>query len=331
MKKAFVTGSCGFFGMNLIEELLKEGWQVIAFHLPQEDTSRLQKPGITLAAGNILDYQSLLEALPDDSETIIFHNAGDTTMWYRNADRQYKINVTGTANVCRAALEKHVKRLVYTSSSSAYGVHKERLREDTVSNALTCRMNYNRTKYLAEQEIRKYIQQGLDAVILNPCNMMGPCDVKGWSTLIKSAVEKKTIQITNGVGTFAHVQDAARTHIRAAEVGKTGQNYLIGGNEISFGDMYALIKDITGSSVSLRIIPSWVLFIVMQVLKIKSLFDGKEPLVTYPRYRRLTEKLYCDDSKARGELGFSTVSIKKMIQDSYDWLLQEQLIEGPAV
>ncbi|MCI1208113.1 MAG: SDR family oxidoreductase [Treponema sp.] len=331
MKQAFVTGSCGFLGTNLIRELLKDNWQVTAFHLPEEDISLLQSPGITPVAGNILDYQSLLDAMPAGSDTVVFHTAGDTTMWSRNAKRQYRINVAGTENVCRAALEKNVGRLVYTSSSSAYGSHRERLRENTVSNAKTCGMNYNLTKYLAEQEVRKALVQGLDAVMVNPCNMMGPYDAKGWSTLIKSAFEKKSMGITSGVGTFAHVKDVARAHISAAEVGRRGENYLIGGEEISFKDMFLQIKRITGSTIRLRIIPSWVLFLAVQVLKIKSFFDGKEPLVTYPRYRRLTGNLRCDDSKARRELGFSTASVEKMIRDSYEWLRQERLVPEAAL
>jgi len=336
MKKAFVTGSNGFLGVNLIGELCREGWGVTAFHLPGEDLKYLKQFDIQTAAGDILDYQSLLDALsePDShrdedlDDTIIFHLAGDTSMWHRNDKRQVEINVLGTKNVCRAALEKQVKRLVFTSSSSAFGYHAGRINEDTPSNALSCRMNYNRTKFLAEKEIRTAMRQGLDAVILNPCNIMGPYDATGWSTLISSIARGKAPGVTTGIGTFAHVKDIARAHIAAAERGRAGENYLLGGVEMSFKEISEQINGVLGKTVPLKALSPALLRFVTYLMQLKSIFDGKEPLLTYPRYKRLTGRLLCDDSKARAELGFSTTDMGTMIRDSYVWLKQEKLIEG---
>lgn len=327
IKKAFVTGANGFLGVNLIEELLKEGWDVTALHLPGDNLKYLEQYKINLQPGNILDYQSLLEALSAGKNSVLFHLAGDTSMWYKNNERQFQINVTGTRNVCKAALEMGVKKLVYTSSSSAFGYHSTRIKEDTKSNALSCGMNYNRTKYLSEQEIKKAVKQGLEAVILNPCNMMGPYDSKGWSTLIKSMAENKAPGVSTGIATFAHVRDIAGAHIRAAEKGISGENYLLGGVEISFYDVFNEINTLLGKTVSIRTFTPASFRIILFFMRIKSFFDGKEPLLTYPRYKRLTGTLLCDDSKARKELDFSTVTIQKMLHDSHQWLIEENLIE----
>jgi len=323
MPQAFVTGAAGFLGTNLIKELLEQNWEVTAFHLPTDDIKHISGLNIRLVEGDILDYRSLLEAIPQEGEISIFHIAGDTSMWRRNRDRQYRINVLGTGNVCRAALERGVHKLVFTSSISAYGYHRERVCEDTPSNALECGMNYNRTKYLAEQEIKRAVKRGLNAVILNPCNMMGPYDKKGWSTLILSAIDNKVPAVTLGVGTFAHVRDVAKAHIKAAEKGRCGENYLLGGVEIVFRDMYREIGELLGKNLCLRTVPVPVFRIAMYLIQIKAFFRGEEPILTYPRFKRLTGTITCDDTKAGKELLFHTTGIKEMLNDSYQWLISE--------
>ncbi len=326
MSKAFVTGAAGFLGANLVRELLEQGWEVTAFHLPSENLANLKGLNIRLAEGDILDYESLLRAIPEDRDLVVFHIAGDTSMWKKNAERQYRINVLGTANAAEAALERGVKRLVFTSSISAYGYHSERIDEDTPSNALTCKMNYNRTKYLAEQEIRKQVKRGLDAVILNPCNMMGPFDSKGWSTLIKSVIDERVPAVTLGVGTFAHVRYVAQAHIKAAEAGRCGENYLIGGEEIVFRDIYREINKMLGKNMNLRTVPAPVFRMAMYMIRIKAFLNREEPILTYPRFKRLTGHIRCNDAKARKELLFRTSGIEEMLHDSWRWLEKEGLV-----
>ena len=244
MKKAFVTGATGFLGLNLIERLLLKEWNITALYLPGDNLKYLSQLPVESVAGNVLDYQSLLKAIPEGH--IIFHLAGDTTTWHKNAERQYNINVRGTINMCRAAIEKKASRFVITSSSSAFGCHEDPISEQTVSNALTCKINYHRTKYLSEQEVKKAVEQGLFAVIMNPCNIIGPYDPGNWSQLIKSVYQNDLPGYPPGIGTFAHVRDVADAHISAANNGRKGENYLLGGVEASFKEVIIEILNIIG-------------------------------------------------------------------------------------
>jgi len=325
MKKAFVTGATGFLGLNLVERLLLQNWEITALHLPGEDLKNLSRFDVTPVAGNILDVGSLQKAIPEKPDAI-FHLAGDISMWHKNDDRQYKINVLGTANMCRAALEKNAGRFIHTSSSSAFGYHGVKLTEATVSNALDCKMSYNQTKYLAEQEVQKSVRAGLFAVILNPCNIIGPYDPGNWSQLIKNVCQGKLPGYPPGLGTFAHARDIADAHIAAAEKGRNGENYLLGGVRASFKEVIAQIVEITGVNLELKKISRQKLKMMLYLGRVKSFFDGREPLLTYPKYMRLTGKLTCDDTKAQKELGFKTTSIHQMLTDCYGWMKQEQII-----
>jgi nucleoside-diphosphate-sugar epimerase len=325
MKHAFVTGATGFIGLNLIGRLLERQWQVTALHLPREDLNYLSRFDVGRVAGNILDYSSLLAAVPESCD-VVFHLAGDTSTWPKEAKRQYQVNVNGTVNVCRSAMEKKVGRLVLTSSSSAFGYHATPISEQTPSNALSCGMSYHATKFRAEQETRKRVEQGLDAVIVNPCNIIGPYDTVNWAQLIINVVRNELPGAPPGVGTFAHVKDVVRAHVTAFEKGRKGENYLLGGVEASFKEVISEIITVTGADLPLKDISRFKLKIALYLSSIKALFDGKEPLLTYPKYKRLVGRLSCDNSKAVRELGFSTTSIREMVSDCYEWLKREGLL-----
>jgi dihydroflavonol-4-reductase len=326
MKAAFITGSTGFLGLNLIEVLSKGEWEIHALHLPGEDLHYLSQFNVNTVMGNILDYQSLRKSIPERID-VVFHVAGDTSMWNKNNDRQFKINVIGTRNMVKAAIEKEAGRFIHTSSVSAYGYHPDQIiSEKTVSNALTCGMNYNITKYQAEQEVKQGVAKGLDAVILNPCNIIGPYDRANWSQIIRAILQGKMQGIPPGTGTFAHVKDVANAHIVASEKGIPGENYILGGTVASFKEIFNEIEKILGKEPSTEILTRTKLKLAMYLFQLKSLIDHKEPMVTPAKFKRLVGTLTCDDSKARQQLSFATVPLRQMLADSYDWLVRENLL-----
>lgn len=324
-KRAFVTGSTGFLGLNLMEELRSNHWDIVALHLPGEDLHLLEGFGAHCVSGDILDYQSLLQAIPERVDAV-FHMAGDTSTWKKNDARQYSINVTGTKNMVEAAIERNVGRFIHTSSISAYGFHGAPVSESTESNALTCGISYHRTKYLGEQEVRKGIEKGLKAIIINPCNVIGPYDRVNWSQMIRAVYNEKLPGIPPGAGTFAHVRDVVRAHITAFEKGRPGESYVLGGTEVSFKQVFNEIEAILGKPLSEKVVSKRLLRLAVCFFSVKSFIDGKEPDITYPKYRRLVGHITCDDAKAVRELGFRKSSLKEMLADSYEWLSRERLL-----
>ncbi|MBN1533368.1 MAG: SDR family oxidoreductase [Spirochaetes bacterium] len=326
MKKAFVTGSTGFLGLNLIGELSARGWEIHALHLPGEDLGRLRRLRAIPVAGNILDYESLIRAIPEKVDAV-FHLAGDTSTWNRNNRRQYEINVTGTSRMVAASIERGARRFVHTSSISAFGYHPGvPISEDTESNAAERGANYHITKRLAEEEVRKGVHSGLQAVILNPCNVLGPYDRVNWSQIIVAVHGDRLPGIPPGSGTFAHVRDVARAHIAAAEKGASGENYVLGGVYASFGEVIREIGALLGNKTTETILPAWKLKIATWAAMAGSLFSQKEPSMTPAKYIRLVGDLRCDDRKAVRDLGFTTTSLRTMLADSIQWLREENLM-----
>ena len=160
-RTAFVTGGTGFVGLNLVKELMIRGWDVTALHRPSSDLRFLKRFRPKLAVGAITDAASLPAAIPKGADTI-FHVAGNTNMWRKGNAEQTRDNVDGTHNVVEAALACGVRRLVVTSSISAYGPVDGEITEETPSRAANSRVNYQKSKWLAQEIARAAVGRGLE-------------------------------------------------------------------------------------------------------------------------------------------------------------------------
>ncbi len=329
-RTALVTGATGFLGLNLVRGLLAQGWDVTALHLPGDDLRYLSRFSVQATAGDILDTSSVTQAMAEGVDAV-FHLAGDTSTWNKHADRQYAVNVVGTAHVCQAALAKHATRLIHTSSSSAFGCHDTTINEATRSNASTCGISYHRSKYLGEQEVRAAVDRGLDAVILNPCNVIGPYDTGNWSQLICAVARRELPGVPPGTGTFSHVDDIAAAHIAAFERGRRGERYLLGGVKSSFREVIAAIARVADVPVPRKELTARQLRFASFVATLRSWLTGHEPRLNPAKVKRLVGTLSCDDSKAVHELGFRSRPIRTMVADCHAWLVREGLLSAPEV
>ena len=318
-RTAFITGSTGFLGLNLLEELSKRNWEIVALQYKYADLVDLAEFGAKSVTGDINDYDSLVNVLPDKTD-VVFHVAGNTSMWSKNNEQQYRDNVLGTQNVVNAALAKKAKKFIFTSSISSYGYHGKKIDEHEESNALSCGMNYNKTKYQAEQVVKEAVKKGLNAIILNPCNIIGPYDLSGWANLIRTVHDDKLKGIPPGSAMFCHVRDVVDAHINAVDKGAVGENYLLGGVEASFMEVFNEIEKLLGKKQTTITSSKFKLKLAMYILMLKSKLDGKEPLITPEKYTRIVGRVACKYDKAVKHLDYKTSSIRTMVNDSYEWL-----------
>lgn len=318
-KVAYVTGSTGFLGLNIIEQLLNDGWQVLALRRKSSRTDDLDKFNVKQVIGDVTDYQSLMDTMPDNVDAV-FHVAADTSLWVLNNTRQMKINVEGTKNVVKVALHKKAKRMVHTSSIGAFGkLNGVTLSESTPSNALESGINYYQSKYLAEQAVREGIKQGLDAVIMNPAQIVGPYDYNYTPLMIRSLVSGQMKGVPTGSSVCGHVRDYARAHVTAAEKGRCGENYLLGGVHATFGDITKVICDIAKVKSPTMKLPPLLLNCLAVIFEKVSLLTKNEPLLTPEKVLLMNHNIGIDSSKAERELGFKTCSLHEMYKDAYDW------------
>jgi dihydroflavonol-4-reductase len=321
-RAAFVNGGTGFVGLNLVRELMVRGWEVTALHRRSSDLTLIKRFRPKLVVGDMSDVNSLLAAIPPGTDTV-FHVAGNTNMWRGGNAQQTRDNVEGTKNVVEAALAKKVRRLIVTSSISAYGDVDGEINEETPSLAADSKVNYQKTKYEAQEIARAAIPRGLEVVVLQPGAIMGPYDIGTWSRLFVMVRDEKLPGVPPSLLTFTHVREVVAAHIASTDKAKNGGLYLLGGENRTMMDLVGEIAVLLKKPQPKKEMPLTFLRVVAAVGDIASRFTGKEPPITPEIASMMGRKVSVTSAKAKRELCYKVVPLKDMVRDCYDWMVAE--------
>lgn len=326
-KTAFVTGGTGFIGINLIELLVEEGWEVTALHRATSDLTYLKRFAVTLAEGSITDRESLQRAIPEDTD-VVFHVAGDTSFWSKNNAQQDAINIDGTRNMVEVAASKGVGTFIHTSSNSAWGRATGEINEETPQEGGRSWINYERSKYLGEREALRGVELGMKVVVLNPADTVGPYDANTWGRLFFLLRDGDLPGVASGAVSATHVHDIVRAHLDAVTKGRSGEIYLLAGKTCDMVDFVAEIARVSGAKVP-RQLPAWILKVYGRISVMIAAFTGKEPDVT-PEIATMatTQGVTFRSDKAMRELGYRIQPRSVAIRDNYDWLVKEGLLNA---
>jgi len=321
-RAAFVTGGTGFVGLNMVKELMIRGWDVTALHRRGSELKLLKRFQPKLAAGDLSDPNSLLAAIPPDTDTI-FHVAGNTNMWRGGNAQQTKDNVDGTRNVVDAALAKGVRRLVVTSSISAYGTVDGEINEETPSRAANSSVNYQKTKWQAQELARAAVSKGLEVVVMQPGAIMGPYDIGTWSRLFVMVRDGKLPGVPPSRLTFTHVREVVSAHIAAADKGQNGGDYLLGGENKTMMELVREISALVGKPAPEKETSILLLRSIAVAGDLASRFTGKAPPITPEMASLMSRHVSTASLKAQRDLGYRVLPLKQMVKDCYDWMAAE--------
>jgi nucleoside-diphosphate-sugar epimerase len=323
-KTAFLTGGSGFLGRHIIDLLLADEWHVTAMYRDGSDVAHLEGRGIDLVIGDITDVDSISRAMAPNT-TAVFHAAADTSQWSKNNARQDVINIDGTKNMLEVAKAKNVGRFIHTSSISAYGCQNGIITEDSPSIAAASPLNYERSKFAAQQLVVEAAASDLDTVILNPTAITGPADTNNWARSFYIARDGSIPGAPSGATSMCDVRDVAQAHLAAFKVGKRGESYLLGGKAVPYKVMLQEIASVAGVQVNLRAVPAIGMTIFGRWNQIVSMFTGKEPDITPEIAYMMSRHMECSSEKARRELGYHDRDWRTSIKDSFDWLVAQGL------
>ena len=228
---------------------------------------------------------------------------------------------------------KRAKRFIHTSSIAAFGLHHNHIiTEETEQLGEQCFANYYQTKLLSERLVKTAVnERGLDAVILNPCHLVGPWDAHNWSQMLTMVVNEKLPGVPPGFGSFCHIEEIAKAHLQAAIKGRKGENYILSGADASFVEFVSEIGKLVGKKVPAKPMPHWLLKIVGHVSVFFARFTGKEPDMKPEKVLIVSEVLKVSSQKAQDELGYNAdVTLNKMLNDCYQWMKNKNLLHSHA-
>ncbi len=329
MAKVIITGANGFLGSWLSRSLLNLGHEVTVLIRKNSDISDLTNLKLNFIYGDILNQISLEEAFKN--QDAVFHLAG--LIAYKKSDREKmeQVNVQGTANVIQACLNQKVHRLIHLSSVVAIGSsfsEDQILNENSKYNIHHLDLGYFETKRKAEELVVNAVKnQNLDAVILNPSTIYGAGDAKKGSrgSQLKVAQGRFPFYTSGGVNVVA-VEDVVYGIIRAWEVGKKGERYILSGDNISIKTLFSMIAKEAGVKPPQYQIPDSLLHLLGIWGDFMSRLGMKGPI---SRENAWTATMYhwFDNTKAKAELGFNPRSANFAIENSVKWMKENGLLE----
>ncbi len=318
MDAVLVTGASGHLGTNLTRALLEQGREVrVLTHL---DAAALDGLDVTRVAGDVTDLDSLHRAVA--GVATVYHLAAVISISGRPEPRIDAVNVGGTRNVAAACLEQGVRRLVHFSSSHALA---EPARVQPVDEGIGLLeaggYPYDHSKAAAEREVLAAVEAGLDAVILNPCGVLGPCDYgpSPMGRVLLDLYHRRLQGLVDGGYTWVDVRDVAAAAIVAETRGGTGERYLLTGEWLSMAEVAAHAEAATGIPAPSLITPMWLARAIAPVATGWARLRDRTARFTPASLHTLRSKARFSHAKARRELGFAPRPAAESIADAYAW------------
>jgi dihydroflavonol-4-reductase len=327
--KVLVTGATGFLGGWLTRRLVEEGHDVRIIKRASSSLEELEGLKLETAPGDVTDLNSLLAACK--GMDTVFHLAG--LIAYSRARRQAmeNVNVHGTANVIEACRQAGVRKLVYMSSVVTVGASfdgKIPLDESAEYNVGHLDLGYSETKRAAEKLVLSAVKNsGLDAVLLNPATIYGPGDAKKGSrgTQLKVAQGKFPMYPPGGVNIIS-VEDVVSATLRAWKDGRTGERYILSGDNLLIKEAFDLIAKIAGAKPSWLAMPRTLIFGLGLLGDSLELIGKKGPINTENAWMSVLYHWF-DSSKAQKELGLKPRPASYAIEQSVKWIKDAGLLD----
>ena len=327
MKNVLITGGTGFIGSNLAAILLDAGYNVRIFHRSSSSLVNVTNLRVEHAVGDVRDKASLKKAM-EGCDTV-FHTAAIVSFWKPNHKTQYDVNVLGTRNVVEACLESGVGRLVHTSSIAAVGYPTDGgYSDETASfNWQSVGSGYKNSKHLAEQEVYAGIRQGLNAVIVNPGVVIGPGDVHfNGGKIIRSIKKHLALFYIQGGMNIVYVGDIVRGHLAAALKGRTGERYILGGENLTHKQAFQLTAVTIGGIVPRVRMPLIILRFIARFFDAAGMLLKQEPMVTSELFSGAGKYNWYSSAKAERELGYSITPFREAVAKTYKWYVEQGLL-----
>jgi dihydroflavonol-4-reductase len=323
--KAFVTGATGFLGSHVARCLAEQGAELRLLVRPTSDLRNLDGLNADRAVGDLRDAGSLEKAISGCD--VVFHVAADYRLWVRDPDEMYRSNVEGTRGLLEAAQKQGVRRVVYTSSVATIGFSSHTNRVDVVDEESPVGIAdmigpYKRSKFMAEQVAVEAARSGVDVVIVNPSTPIGERDIKPTPTgrIVVDFLKRKFPAYMETGLNLVDATECARGHVQALEKGRSGERYILGGENLTLKEILDRLAAITGLTSPTVKVPYLVALAGGTFYEMVSgRLLGREPRATIDEVRMAGKMMFVSSAKAERELGWRTVPVDGALRRSVEW------------
>jgi dihydroflavonol-4-reductase len=318
--KVLVTGGTGFVGSQLVAALVRRGDSVRVLRRASSGLLPLEGLPVEHAVGDLLDPEAAERAV--EGRDWVFHVAGLSSYWRAKRDEIYRVNVEGTRIVLEACLRAGVQRVVYTSSVAAVGIPPEGTiaTEEMAFDQTSARWAYADSKHQAEQIVRQVTDRGLAAVIVNPAVVIGAGDQYLVAGQIGIDIARgRLFAVPPGGVCMVDVDAVVHGHIAAAERGRVGERYILGGENLSYREVVRTVAALTGRPAPLRTFPRQAASFLGVAVDIQNRVSSQPPAFCGEQIRLSARNCFYDSGKAVRELGYPMLPFRGAAEKALHW------------
>ncbi len=327
MRNVLVTGGTGFIGSNLAAALVQNGCTVRILRRPGSDCRALGNLDVEHALGDVRDKASVKSAMKGCDT--VFHTAAIVSYWKKERSVMFDVNIGGTRNVVESCVELGITKLVHTSSIAAIGFPENGTTADE-SNTFNWErydVGYRISKFEAEKEVRRGVGQGLDAVMVNPSVVIGERDIHfHGGQLIRDVYRKKIFYYVAGGMNIVYVDDIVRGQILAAERGRSGERYILSGENLTHKEIISTIADVVGGIKPLFRVPPVGVRLVAAVSEVIASGLGRRPWVTRELFAGSHLNYHFSCRKAEAELGYTRTPFREAVEKTFAWYRESGML-----
>ena len=318
--KIFITGATGFIGTHLAQRLAQSKHDLVCLVRKTSNVRQLEELGATLITGDLSGRDHMLEGM--NRFDWVLHLARTYSYWEPNKRVYAGVNVAGTRNVLKCALESGVSKVVHVSTATVFGKPEERPFNEESSVGPVRFSEYARTKYEGDLITwQLYRERGLPLVVIYPGAVLGPGDSKATGQYIRDLIHRRlpATSFNDAVLTFVHVWDVAEAIVKSAEKqNNVGERYLVGKHQLSLGTFNQMVSEISGASPPKLHLPGPLVNLNAALLTSLASLIHKPPLwsMSADQMRTTREGYRFDGGKAERELGVTYTPIRVALEEA---------------
>lgn len=320
-KRVFITGANGMLGASVTREAISQGYQVKAQILPNSSRAVIQELPIEIVEGNILDL-AFLEKEMQDCQYVI-NIAALTTVWPRRLAIIHEVNYIGVKNITVIAQKFNYTRMVQigTANSFNHGTKEQPGDETQPYTGDQFKMDYMDSKYEAQCFLlEQHRNHRFPVLIVNPTFMIGPFDSGPTSgRMLLELYKNKLPGYASGGKNFVYSKDVAVATVNALHMGREGQCYIVGNENLYFGEMFKKASQVFEQPFKLKQFPGFAINIVGAINSIVARLRGKAPQLSYSMAKMASVKQFYSPQKARIELLLPSTPIEQAIEACIGW------------
>jgi farnesol dehydrogenase len=332
--KTLVTGGIGFIGTRLVQQLLSTGERVRILSLPMPIPDFHPADHVEYSWGDVRDEQVVQQAL--DGVHRVYHLAAYARNWVPDSNQYFDINVGGTENILRHAFQLGIQRVVVTSSNVVFGPSQGTLIDENAIRKTDFLTAYERSKFAAEQIARAYAHRGLETILVNPTRVFGPGSLSEANSVTKmlqwylQGTWRFILGSGQAIGNYVFIDDLVRGHILAMERGTSGENYILGGENVTFNDFFDELASYLNHPYILFHLPARGALLFASFERFRAQRSRHYPLITPGWTKTFLLDWAYSSNKAERDLGYRITPFSAAIAETVRWLIQEK-IEIPRI